>query len=145
MIRRLELREHLFAAAFTHDYTTLSQYVKLYNIFKCFVKQSRIIWRIKKDQVELSARAQVAERLALHDVALQAAEREIGAHELHGGAALIDEHGAARTAAERLDAELARSGEQVEYVARDVELSASMPSCPVPAKRSSTRRPSMSN
>ena len=123
MIRRLELREHLFAAAFTHDYTTLSQYVKLYNIFKCFVKQSRIIRRIEKDKVEFPARAQVAERLALHHVALQAAEREIGAHELHGGAALIDEHGAARTAAERLDAELARAGKEVEHApALDVEL-----------------------
>ena len=50
----------------------------------------------RKIRSNFSARAQVAERLALHDVSLQAAEREIGAHELHGGAALIDERRCAR-------------------------------------------------
>ena len=41
----------------------------------------------------------------------------------YGGAALVDEHGAARAAAERLDAELARAGKEVEHApALDVEL-----------------------
>ena len=49
--------------------------------------------------------------------------REVGAHELHGRAALIDEHGAACTAAERLNAELTGAGKEVEHApSLDVEL-----------------------
>ena len=78
------------------------------------------IKRIVRSPYSPMTEEEILEKLEKSSFKMRAAQ--ILAHEGSGILPVVDKNGARGPAAERLDAELARSGEQVEYVARDVEL-----------------------
>ena len=99
--------------------------VKCRDVLQRLDQQAGGVGGIQEDQVELLAALQIGHGVAAaHDGAVrQAADLQILADQLHGVIALVDEHALPRAAAQCLNAQLARSGEQIQHPASlDIEL-----------------------
>ena len=95
-------------------YTTAREDVKLFHSLDRFRFQPGAVGRIEENEIEFLAGFQNAERVALQHARRETAAAEIFLHEADGVPGAVHKKTLRRAAGERFDAELTRSGEQIE-------------------------------